>query len=320
MFATDFKRMFMRGLTALLPTVVTIALFVWAFSWVNEHIASPINRAIISVLPYPEDIPGFFSTFRMNWENDALTYGTKIPELDPETGRQLTLEYKTIIHPEVERGVDSTDPGVRKRARRLRGQAAWHLTFRKYWILNIIGFIIAIILVYIVGYFLSGLLGRTTLRIVETSIQRLPMIRSIYPNVKQVTDFLLGDQRIEFAGVVAVEYPRKGIWSLGLVTGPGMRTIAAMDNAQDWLTIFIPSSPTPVTGYTITVRRPETIELALSIDEALRFTISGGVIKPPREGGKPEMAMQDVFPGLRRLAAADDADAEQSESQTTDKP
>ncbi|MCH8053202.1 MAG: DUF502 domain-containing protein, partial [Planctomycetes bacterium] len=126
-------------------------------------------------------------------------------------------------------------------------------------------------------------------------------IRSLDPTVKQVTDFLFGDRQIEFGGVVAVEYPRRGVWSLGLLTGPAMKTIEKTASADDLVTVFIPSSPTPVTGYTITVPRADVIELALSIDEALRFTISGGVIKPPSEGGQPEMAMKDVFQGKKLL-------------------
>jgi len=304
MFVRDFKRMFMRGLTALLPTVVTIALFLWAFNWVSQFIASPINNAIINVLPYPDDVPGFFGYFEVDWEKDSLEYGTKTDELDPDTGKQLTLEYKILDHKNLAsiiREKNSGNDEAIKKARRYWGNTLWHITFRKYWVLNTIGFAIAIILVYIVGYFLSGLLGKTTWRVVETSIQRIPLIRSVYPNIKQVTDFLFGDRLFEFTGVVAVEYPRKGVWSLGLLTGPGMKTIENETKEMDLVTIFIPSSPTPVTGYTITVPKSETIELALSIDEALRFTISGGVIKPPREGGQPEMAMKDVFPRTRQL-------------------
>ena len=137
-------------------------------------------------------------------------------------------------------------------------------------------------------------------------VLRIPMIRSLYPNIKQVTDFLFGDRQIEFGGVVAVEYPRKGIWSLGLLTGPAMKTISEHAAAGEYVTVFIPSSPTPITGYTITVSRSSIIELTLSIDEALRFTISGGVIKPPSEGGQPEMAMRDVFAGAKFLKGTGD--------------
>ncbi len=97
--------------------------------------------------------------------------------------------------------------------------------------------------------------------------------------------------------MVAVQYPRKGIWSLGLVTGPGMRTLH-QNLGGDLLTVFIPSSPTPVTGYTITVNRRDVIDLPISIDNALRFTVSGGVIMPmnqQRSRAEIDQARQGVF-------------------------
>jgi len=296
MFVSDFKRLFMKGLAALLPTVVTIALLLWAFNWVNGHIASPITDWIITFLPDPEgEVPTFFAnTFSFDAEEDPLKYGEKLEQFDPETGAQLTREYLVIHHEACTSDVEEIAIPARKR----RAEALWRIVFTK-WRLNIIGFLLAIVVVYIVGYVLSGLLGRTVLRMVESMVLRIPFIRSLYPNVKQVTDFLFGDRQIEFGGVVAVEYPRRGVWSLGLLTGPAMKTIEKSASANDLVTVFIPSSPTPVTGYTITVPRADVIELALSIDEALRFTISGGVIKPPSEGGQPEMAMKDVFQGKK---------------------
>ena len=102
---------------------------------------------------------------------------------------------------------------------------------------------------------------------------------------------MFSEHRMDFSRVVAVEYPRKGSWSLALVTAPGMRTLT---NAlgSDLLTVFIPSSPTPVTGYTLTVRRDEVIDLPITIDEAIKFSVSGGVIMPPSEQLNPQEIQQ----------------------------
>jgi uncharacterized membrane protein len=105
------------------------------------------------------------------------------------------------------------------------------------------------------------------------------VIRAIYPNIKQVTDFLLTDRNVEFSGVVAVEYPRKGVWSVGLSTGGPMKQVQGRVS-DELVSVFIPSSPTPITGYVVQVPRQDVIELNMTIDEGLRFTISGGVIKP----------------------------------------
>ena len=115
-------------------------------------------------------------------------------------------------------------------------------------------------------------------------LHRVPVFRAVYPYVKQVTDFLVGsgEPKTHFSDVVAVEYPRKGLWSVGLVTGDTMATI--QDQAdQSCITVFVPSSPTPFTGYVITVPKDDTIDLPITIDQALRFTVSGGVIIPPSQ-------------------------------------
>ena len=160
-----------------------------------------------------------------------------------------------------------------------------------------VGLLLAFVTLYIIGRFVASILGRGFWRIAERTFFRVPIIKQIYPYVKQVVDFLLSERKLAFSRVVAVEYPRKGIWSMGLVTGPGMRSLH--DNlGGDLLTIFIPSSPTPVTGYTITVNRKDVIDLPMSIDDALRFTVSGGVISPVREQlsqAEIEQARHGVF-------------------------
>jgi uncharacterized membrane protein len=104
--------------------------------------------------------------------------------------------------------------------------------------------------------------------------------------VKQLVDFLFSENETpRFSGVVAVEYPRKGIWSVGFMTGESLKTIE--DKLPDSVTIFIPSSPTPFTGYTITVPKKDTIDLPLTVEEAIRFAVSGGVLVPDHQRSTP---------------------------------
>jgi uncharacterized membrane protein len=266
----DFKRFFLRGLTVILPTLLTIALLVWAYDFIDQHISRHITRGLVSLLTMtgaPND------RYVMPIE-DSLKYGTPIDEWDPGTGRRLTVEYRTITFDS--RGKPEA---IQERLTTDRNRALWRIASRK-WKLNVwAGFVLAIILVYFTGRFLASFIGRSTWRMFENLVLRLPLIRAIYPNIKQVTDFLFSDRQLEFSGVVAVPYPRKGLWSIGLVTGSPMKLIQSAEESE-LMTVFIPSSPTPVTGYTITVRRNEVIELGLSIDEALRYIISAGVIKP----------------------------------------
>ncbi len=147
-----------------------------------------------------------------------------------------------------------------------------------------VGLLIAVAAVFLVGALLASVVGRALWRIIEAFIMSTPVLRRVYPYVKQVTDFLLTqeDQKRMFSRVVAVEYPRQGIWSIGLVTGSGLRRIA--DNVhEECLTILVPNSPTPVTGYVIVVPKAQTIALEMTIEEAFRFAISAGVITPDHE-------------------------------------
>ncbi len=146
---------------------------------------------------------------------------------------------------------------------------------------SIIGFIIALLAVCFLGVLLASVVGRALWRAVETFIVNTPALKQIYPYVKQITDFVLTHEEQEklFSQVVAVEYPRQKIWSLGLVTGSGLN---AHSNKQEgeFLTVLIPNSPTPVTGYVIIVPKEQTIALDMTIEEAFRFAISAGVDTP----------------------------------------
>jgi uncharacterized membrane protein len=286
-FADDFRRFFLRGLGALIPTLLTLAILLWVYRLVNDHVGVYITGGLrwicstISAAPAPGVV---------NIDVDPLNYGTPIDEWN-EDGERLTIEYKAIQHGAI------AHPDLDKRARAMahRNEALWQIAFAKYH-LNLLGFLIAIILVYFTGFFLASFIGKASWRMAEGVLYRIPLIRAIYPTVKQVTDFLLSERQLELSGVVAVEYPRRGIWSLGLSTG---KALGRLQRAvpEELATVFIPSSPTPFTGYVIVVPRKDIIELGMSIDEALRFLISGGVIKPEEGAGTPEVRFPVDAPG-----------------------
>ncbi len=146
------------------------------------------------------------------------------------------------------------------------------------------GFFIALLLVFVVGALLASVVGRALWRLGEAFIMNTPVLRRVYPYVKQVTDFVLTQEEKQkmFSRVVAVEYPRKGIWSIGFVTGSGLTKIT-QSVQKEFLTVLVPNSPTPVTGYVIVVPKEQTIALDMTIEEAFRFAISAGVIVPDRQ-------------------------------------
>ncbi len=268
-FWADFRHFFFRGLAALLPTLLTIAILLWAYNFVDRNIGQYITQGMIRLLSAMGEPPAFIQS-----PGDAVAYGQPVGEftLDRD-GRyiQQTREYQILS--------DSKAPTD------IRRRTQWEIAARKYH-LGLLGFAVAILLVYFAGYFVASFVGRSIWRMAESTVTRLPVVNTIYPNVKQVTDFLLSDQKFEFSAVVAVEYPRKGIWSIGFVTGKSIRSVVSQTGLQ-YVSVFIPSSPTPVTGYAIMVPRSDVIELPWTIDEALRFAISGGVIRPDKENVDP---------------------------------
>ena len=148
--------------------------------------------------------------------------------------------------------------------------------------MNFLGLIVAAIIVYICGRLVGGFIGRAFYKRIEKIMVAVPVIRKVYPYIKQLVDFLINDEdKPKFSRVVAVEYPRKGIWSVGFMTGGSLQTIEKQ--IPDSITVFIPSSPTPFTGYTITVQKKDTVDLPISVEEAIRFAVSGGVLVPDHQ-------------------------------------
>jgi uncharacterized membrane protein len=135
---------------------------------------------------------------------------------------------------------------------------------------------------YFLGRMFTFGLGRWFVHSFDRAISRIPVVNKVYGSVKQVTDFAFSDREIEFNRVVAIQYPREGIWSLGFVTGNSMREIAEATGEQ-MLSVLMPTSPMPMTGFTVTVKKSEAIDLDLTIDEAIQFIVSCGVVVPPQQ-------------------------------------
>jgi uncharacterized membrane protein len=148
---------------------------------------------------------------------------------------------------------------------------------------RLLGVGLSILLIYVVGVLVGNLIGRTFYRLGERAVMKVPLIRAIYPAVKQVTDFVLAEkQKSQFAGsrVVAVQARAQGIWSIGFVTNAGYGPLNQATGG-DMLTIFVPSTPTSFSGYVVVAHREAVVELPLSVEETMRLLLSGGVIVPP---------------------------------------
>lgn len=228
-FAEDFRRFFVRGLAALLPTLITLSLIVWVWNFLWDSVGRHIIWLIKQI--WQALVQSGFVTFRPYayignyWSEDQFTT-------------------------------------------------------------HLVGVGLAILLIYIVGVFVGNIIGRTAWRLAEVGVMRIPMVRAIYPAVKQVTDFILADRKSQFSGsrVVAVQPHEQGIWSIGLVTGSGQWELEK-DKPEEMVTVFVPSTPTSFSGYVLVVPRSRVVELPMSVEEAMRLLVSGGVIMPEFEKG-----------------------------------
>ena len=258
-----FKGYFLHGLAVLLPSILTIWLFVWGYTFIQTKISIHINRGLVHII--------------------ALVANERV-----EVSEKEVRAYLLVMKPELSDNEDELQIHLRRPEiwRKTRIEQ-FEKTLAKTWIDgpgSITGFIVAVVGVCILGALMASYVGRTLLRTIEKFIMNTPILRNVFPYVKQVTDFLLTneEQKKLFSRVVAVEYPRKGIWSLGFVTGSGLEKVVNSVK-REFLTVLIPTSPTPFTGFVITVQKKQTIDLDMTIEQALRFIVSGGVITPGSE-------------------------------------
>ena len=153
--------------------------------------------------------------------------------------------------------------------------------------------LVFVLILYLMGTFVTAPLGRVLWSVVESLINRLPLIRAVYGSVKQVTDFMLTDRGPRFNRIVAIEYPRKGIWSVAFVTGEGMLDVQAAAN-EPVLTVLIPSSPWCATGLTTVVPKSEALDLNITFDQAIQFLVSCGVVVPRHQAVNNTVGVQIV--------------------------
>ena len=142
-----------------------------------------------------------------------------------------------------------------------------------------LGIVFAFVLVLVTGLAVTNLVGRRLVAYWEELLQRIPLVRSVYSGVKSFTESVLTTQH-SFRQVVAVEYPRPGIWSIGFVTADNVAEVSAKAG-QELVCVFISPAPNPTAGFIILVPRAQLIPLEMSVDAAMKMIVTCGVVVPP---------------------------------------
>ncbi|MGI9454978.1 MAG: DUF502 domain-containing protein, partial [Aeoliella sp.] len=275
-----FRRAVLRGLGVLLPPLLTIVIFLWVGKTVVNYVLEPMEQAARWVLvEYTPDIrpiddvpqnlvnemPSAPGVFRI--EDDLF--------VETSDGNYIPQHVNLSVQKELGKAAMPDDAhGI------YEAYIDQQYLQRQYVVPVFLG--VFVLALYLLGKFLAAGVGRLLWAQFEKLITTLPIVSNVYSSVKQVTDFMFTEKQIEATRVVAIEYPRRGIWTLALVTGESMLDIRAAAN-EPVLSVLVPTSPMPFTGFTMTVRKSETIDLDITVDQALQFVVSCGVVVPPHQ-------------------------------------
>ncbi len=142
-----------------------------------------------------------------------------------------------------------------------------------------LGLIILFLLLTLVGFLSVNIFGRTVVRMGERVVSRMPVIRSVYGALKQIFETVLAQSSTSFREVVLVEYPRRGIWAIGLVTSATKGQVQNMTE-DDVVNIFLPTTPNPTSGFLLFVPRKDLLTLDMTVEEGLKMVVSGGLVTP----------------------------------------
>ena len=276
-----FRTATLRGLAIILPPLLTIIFFIWAWNVIDTYLVKPVESAVVSGIVYVIDET--YDDQQIAAKLDAGEFQRQADAVvDGDGAAFIALRNGQWIPSKVHESATSNIPGTALVSANdyYRHHVLTRHLKRHLFIPAFLALFLAVL--YLLGKMLAAGIGRIVLHYFERLITQLPIIRNVYSSVKQVTDFALNENEMTFTRIVAVEYPRKGIWSMGFVTGEGMSDIRDAAG-EPILTVLMPTSPMPATGFTISVPKSETIDLNITIDQAVQFCVSCGVVIPDHQ-------------------------------------
>lgn len=144
-----------------------------------------------------------------------------------------------------------------------------------------LGVVITILLLLGTGMLAANVVGKRMIVMGDQMLSRIPVVKGIYSSVKQVSDTLLSDSGQAFRKALLVQFPHQGTWTVAFVTGkPAAQVLDHLGYGEEYLSVYVPTTPNPTSGYFVVVAKKDTRELDMSVDEALKYVISMGVVAP----------------------------------------
>ena len=337
----------MRGLAIALPSILTLVILIWLISLVTTYIISPTSYVVrlgiagflensvesktLSAIAQPPPLPYCDVNYLVK-EEDRINFNKRVEEIRARTGRTpdersvaklinldetfVKMGAKAVPYRDYEEVAKSlSESKMPRTSLGLYMELVLFRHFRRVFLLNLFVVLILLAIIYFLGRVVSVRLGSWFISLFERKvIAGLPVVRNVYGSVKQITDFLFTENQIEYRRVVAIEYPRPGIWSLGFVTGESMKQIVK-SAGEECVTILIPTSPMPMTGYTISVPKTAVLDLDLTVEQAFQFCVSCGVLVPPQQ--KISTTTNGEQPPTLTLPEANNADVNKENENTS---
>lgn len=146
-----------------------------------------------------------------------------------------------------------------------------------------IGIVLSLALILITGFLAANFVGKRVVRVGESLLARIPLVRTIYSSVKRLTETVLDEDSTSFRKVLLVEWPRRELWTLVFQTGDPVAAVQH-ETGREMLTIFVPTTPNPTSGFIMFAPRDDVIELDMAVEDAVRMIISLGAVTPDRSG------------------------------------
>ncbi len=143
-----------------------------------------------------------------------------------------------------------------------------------------LGVIVAVVFLTLVGALTAGLVGRWLIRLFDRLMQRMPVVRNIHSALKQILETVLAQQSKAFRQVVLIEYPRRGMWAIGFITGDTVGEVQHLTE-DDVVNVFLPTTPNPTSGFLLFVPRGDLFVLSMTVEEGIKMVVSGGIVTPP---------------------------------------
>ena len=170
-----------------------------------------------------------------------------------------------------------------------------------------VGLVAPILFLLLIGFMARNIVGQWLLNISERLLHAIPVAGSIYKTLKQLLTTVFADRGKQFNRVVLVEYPRKDAWSIGFVTGDFQAGLGRETTTPDaWLSVFVPTTPNPTSGWYAIVRETDTVPLQMPVEDAFKLLISGGIVRPDSFQSSIQTA-SNVPVDLRKLAQSERA-------------